>query len=70
MELNAIVAEIEAEIRRLREVRALLAGERILTGRPGRPAMKRVLSPEARERIAAAQRKRWAAQKKIAKKTA
>lgn len=28
---------------------------------------KRVMSPEAREKIAAAQRKRWAAQKKAAK---
>jgi hypothetical protein len=34
----------------------------------GRPARKRTLSAEARERIAAAQRKRWAAQKKAAKK--
>lgn len=31
---------------------------------------RRTLSPEARARIAAAQKKRWAAQKKTAKKTA
>ena len=31
---------------------------------------KRTMSPEAREKIAAAQRKRWAKQKKVAKKEA
>ena len=39
-------------------------------GRPKKIGRKRVLSPEAKERIAAAQRKRWAAAKKSAKKTA
>jgi hypothetical protein len=34
------------------------------------PAGRRVLSEEARERIAAAQRKRWAAAKKAAKRAA
>jgi hypothetical protein len=33
-----------------------------------KPRKRRHLSAEARERIAAAQRKRWAAQKKTAKK--
>lgn len=36
--------------------------------KPGRKT--RTLSPEARERIAEAQRKRWAAQKRLAKKQA
>ena len=36
-------------------------------GRPKKVARKRVLSPEAKERIAAAQRKRWAATKRAAK---
>ena len=38
-------------------------------GRPKKAAVKRILSPEAKERIAAAQRKRWAATKRAAKKT-
>lgn len=32
------------------------------------PVKKRSLSPEARERIAAAQRKRWAVKRKVTKK--
>jgi hypothetical protein len=36
-------------------------------GRPKKVGRKRVLSPEAKERIAAAQRKRWAATKRAAK---
>jgi uncharacterized protein (DUF2384 family) len=39
-------------------------------GRPKKAGPKRILSPEAKERIAAAQRKRWAAARKAAKKTA
>jgi hypothetical protein len=37
------------------------------TPKQGRKKAKRVMSPEAREKIAAAQRKRWAKQKKAAK---
>jgi hypothetical protein len=37
-------------------------------GRPQKASKKSTLSSEARERIAAAQRKRWAAQKKAVKK--
>jgi hypothetical protein len=36
----------------------------------GTQKKRRTMSPEARERIAAAQRKRWAASKKAAKKAA
>jgi hypothetical protein len=39
-------------------------------GRPKKAAPKRVLSPEAKERIAAAQRERLAAAKKAATKKA
>jgi hypothetical protein len=39
-----------------------------VTSRPRRAAKKRGISPEARERMAAAQRKRWAAVRKAAKK--
>ncbi len=76
MTIDSILAQIDAEITRLTEVRNLLAG----TGKVG-PAVierktrkiavkthkKRVLSAEARKRIADAQRKRWAAQKAKAK---
>jgi hypothetical protein len=66
------VAELDAEIARLEQVKFLLAkdaGSASRRGLPTAPARKkRILSPEARERIAAAQRKRWAAQKKAVKK--
>lgn len=75
MAIDSILAQIDAEISRLTQVRSLLA----TTGNvgtltapkgkrgPGRPRKKRTLSPEARKRIAEAQRKRWAAQKAKAK---
>jgi hypothetical protein len=65
---NKIIAAVDEEIARLQQVRSILAGG---GGFPGpfkkRRGGKRTLSAEARERIAAAQRKRWAAQKKAAK---
>jgi hypothetical protein len=80
MNTNDILVEIDAEISRLQQARALLDG----TGpsekrRPGRPAAaslagsegkRHTLSAEARERIAAAQRARWAKSKRAAKKAA
>jgi hypothetical protein len=72
MSIESILAEIDAEIARLTQVRSLLAGSRSnsssssvnkSTKGPGKRRKKRVLSPEARKRIAEAQRKRWAAQK-------
>lgn len=80
MNTESIVVEIEAEIARLQLVKALLAddnsdGNRKL-GRPaaaslsGGPAKRRTLSAEARERIAAAQRARWAKSKRSAQKAA
>jgi hypothetical protein len=76
MVIESIVAQIDAEIARLTQVRALLAstgkvGTRKIAAKAktaaGRPRKKRVLSAEARKRIAEAQRKRWAAQKAKAK---
>ena len=64
MDTTQILAEIDSEIRRLEEVRALLAATS--TKAHSGPRKKRHLSAEARERIAAAQRKRWAKQKKAA----
>jgi hypothetical protein len=76
MDRNNIVLEIDAEISRLQQVRALLAGTN--TGRPkprasasaslrnNRPA--RTLSAAARAKISAAQKARWAESKRAAKK--
>ncbi len=71
MNVNELAAEVDSEIAVLRQARSLLAGNS--AGWGGRrlstkPRKKRVMSAEARERIAAAQRNRWATQKKAAKK--
>jgi cell division septum initiation protein DivIVA len=52
---------------RIRQIQAQLKGKRItLPSAAGKkaPGVKRVLSPAARRRIAAAQRKRWAEHRK------
>lgn len=73
MGINQILAELDAEIGRLQQAKALLGGETVKRG-PGRPKgsssttkKKRNLSPEGRARIAAAVKARWARQKKAAK---
>jgi hypothetical protein len=72
MSLNDVLSTIDAEIARLQEARALLTG----SGKGARSKKsastqvvkaKRTMSAEGRKRIAEAQRKRWAAQKKAAK---
>ncbi len=71
MAIETILAQIDSEIARLTQVRSLLAGsgsaanvtERKSRKAPAKAKKSRVLSPEARKRIADAQRKRWAAQK-------
>jgi hypothetical protein len=70
MAIESILAQIDSEIARLTQVRSLLAGsgtaskgQRKTRKAPARKRKARVLSPEARKRIADAQRKRWAAQK-------
>lgn len=77
MTIDSILSQIDAEIERLTQVRNLLAGSSAAApaARKGKsaPAKKRatrVLSPEARKRIADAQRRRWAAQKSKSKKEA
>ena len=78
MQIEEIIAYVDQELDRLNRVKTLLAeggtgsavqlikNETPASGN-GKPRKKRTMSAEARERIAAAQRKRWAAQKKAAK---
>jgi hypothetical protein len=80
MDFRRLIEEIDSEISRLQQARALLIGEPTKRG-PGRPKAaasrnssttaavkpakrKRRLSPEGRKRIADAMRKRWAERKK------
>jgi len=79
MAIENILAQIDSEIARLTQARALLASLGSTTAKPAnsksktRPSKKRrkhVLSAEARKRIADAQRKRWAAQRAKAKQKA
>jgi hypothetical protein len=57
-----IITAIDAEISRLQQARNLLAGSR------GTGGGKRVMSADARARISAAQKKRWAQKRKKAGK--
>ena len=70
MTRDEIVVAIDEEISRLEKVRALLQGSgssKFLTaGNFSGVRKKRNLSPEARKRIADAQKRRWAKQKKQA----
>ena len=73
MAIENILAQIDSEIERLKQARALLATIGTAAGHTGKATKgtarkKRVLSAEARKRIADAQRKRWAAQRAKAKK--
>ena len=77
MGITEIVAALDDEISRLQQVRSLLTDTKggvthaatsfAFGANQAKPRKRRHLSAEARERIAAAQRKRWAAQKKAAK---
>jgi hypothetical protein len=70
MNREQIIAAIEDEINRLEQVRKLLksaTGNNLVSGGAAAKApRKRILSPEARQRIAAAQKRRWAKQKAAA----
>lgn len=69
MQVSNILSEIDQEIGRLQQARALLAGEPIRK-KPGRPKKstnaltKRKLTPDGRRRIAEAMKKRWALRRK------
>ncbi len=70
MEVSRIIAELDAQILKLQQARALLAGTETVRTGPGRPkgskslAPKRRLSPEGRKRIQEAMKKRWAERRK------
>jgi hypothetical protein len=66
MDTNRLLASIDSEIATLQQVRALLTGQK----GHARLGRKRVLSAEGRARIAEAQRKRWAKQRRAAKRAA
>lgn len=74
MSNDSILVLIDAEIAKLKQVRALLANTGKIAAKvlehqtaavtaKGKGKKRRALSAEARKRIADAQRKRWAAQK-------
>ena len=77
MEVSRIIAEIDAQISKLQQARALLAGTTAPAPRAGRgrpkgsknastatAPRKRKLSPEGRKRIADAMKRRWAERRK------
>jgi len=66
MNTTELLSQIEAEISVLKQARALLAGNGASRDRR-RGKRTWTMSAEAREKIAAAQRKRWAKQKSAAK---
>jgi hypothetical protein len=74
MKTPDLIAAIDTEIARLEEVRDLLtagmgaASKSKRAGKRAVKAVKRKLSPEARERIRQAQIKRWAKAKKASAK--
>jgi len=74
MAIESILAQIDEEIAKLQQIRSLLATTGVAAKAVTAPKAKktpakakgkkrRTMSPEARKRIADAQRKRWAAQK-------
>lgn len=67
MNISDLLSSIDSEITTLKQVRSLLAGQDGPFPMRSKPAKKRVLSADARARIAAAQKKRWAAWKKTQK---
>ena len=77
MDTNEIIAQLDTEIARLQQVKSILSGTTTTkvkraykkSGVAPTPITsgKRVLSPEARARIVAAQKARWAKVKKTKK---
>jgi hypothetical protein len=65
MDTSRIVLEIDKEIERLKAAKKLLTGGSTRTTTTGRKPRK-PMSKAARARISAAQKKRWATQRKAA----
>ena len=75
--IESIISEIDVEISRLKQVRALLSNDGPKRGRPATKTFakadqpsarkKRVVSPESKERMRQGQLKRWASAKKSVK---
>jgi hypothetical protein len=70
MNTTELVSSIDSEISRLQKARALLSGQDGHVRRGRKPGKKRTMSADARARIGAATKARWAKQKKEAKKAA
>jgi hypothetical protein len=71
MDTTELLSAVDSEIATLQQVRALLAGQGGHVRRAAKAAKKKhTMSAEGRARIAAAQKARWAKQKKAAKKAA
>jgi hypothetical protein len=66
MTIDSILAEIDSEISRLKQARALLSGDGEKNPAASAPPKKHRMSAAGRKRIADAQRARWAKQKKTA----
>ena len=71
MNTTSLISELDKQIARLREARNLLAEQAGMPARKGRLARakaaaprQRVLTAEARAKMAAAQKRRWAAYRK------
>jgi hypothetical protein len=64
MDLDAIVQSLDAAIRHLEKIRALLTGHTAPLRRGSLPVKRRTMSAEGRASVAAAQSKRWAKKKK------
>jgi hypothetical protein len=60
--IQGILSQLRSERDRLNQAIAALQG---ISGNGNSRSSKRVLSPDARRRIAAAQKKRWAKRKKL-----
>jgi hypothetical protein len=60
MDTKALVEALDAEIATLKQVRAILEGNRVTSRGRSAKAGKRTISAEGRARIAAAQKARWA----------
>lgn len=84
MDTRFLIDQIDSEIAKLKRAREALAVlsssgmpqkgrgrlPKTASTAPGAAPTRRTLSPEAKAKIAAAQKKRWAVQKKTNKKTA